>query len=251
MIKEYKIYKIENIMNNKVYIGYTSLSINKRLHKHYTNSLYGKKSKLYDSIRKNGISNFKISEMFSTTSKEEVLDMEIKLIEKYDSFRNGYNMTLGGDGGDCTLYMDDDQIKNYKKKLSACNSGFNNNRFSGYTDDEIIDFGVECYLDNKNWIQSHWIKNYCCKYNIPKNYSKFRFNGEGWVGLKKRILDKLISMGYNIENLKYKVTDEHKKNLSNLYKGKKWYHNDKLRKNKQLSEEQINEDWKLGIKKYN
>ena len=83
MKKEYKVYKIENIMNDKVYIGYTSLSLNERLHKHYTNALYGTKSKLYDSIRKNGISNFKLSQLFSSDSKEEALSMEIFFIEKY------------------------------------------------------------------------------------------------------------------------------------------------------------------------
>jgi len=251
MMKEYKVYKIENIMNNKVYIGYTSLSINKRLHKHYTNSLYGMKSKLYDSIRKNGISNFKISELFSSDSKEEVLNMEIKFIEKYNSFKSGYNMTLGGDGGDCTMYMDTKQLEDYKKKLSLCNSGSNNNTFSGYTDDEIIDFGVKCYLDNKNWIQSHWFENYCCKYNIPKSYSKFRFNGEGWKGFKRRVLERLNEMGYDIDNINYKKTDDHKNKLSILYKGKKWYYNDKLKKCKQLSEDQLDKNWKLGMKKYN
>jgi len=251
MKKEYKVYKIENIMNSKVYIGYTSLSINERLHKHYTNALYGKKSKLYESIRKNGISNFKLSQLFSSDSKEEALKMEIFFIEKYDSFKNGYNMTLGGDGGDCTMYMNHDQLKEYRKKLSSCNVGYNNNTFSGYTDDEIVDFGVKCYLDNNNWVQSHWLENYCSKFNIPKSYSKFRFNGKGWQGLKILILNKLNEMGYDIKDLKYKKTDDHKNKLSSLYKGKKWYHNEELKINKQISKEEVDNSWLPGRKKYN
>lgn len=250
MKKKYKVYKIENIMNNKVYIGYTSLSINERFHKHYTNALYGIKSKLYDSIRKNGISNFRLSEIFSSFNKDETLEMEILYIKKYDSFRNGYNMTLGGDGGDCTLYMNDKEIEEYRKKLSICNSGHNNNTYSGYTDDEIIEYGIKCYLDNNNWSQSHWLENYCSKYNIPKSYSKFRFNGEGYKGLKSRILEGLKKMGYRINEIKYKTSKEHKNKLSSVNKGKRWYHNDKIKKSKQLSEDQITIDWILGRKNY-
>lgn len=250
MKKEYRVYKIENIMNNKVYIGYTSLSINERLHKHYTNALYGTKSKLYDSIRKNGISNFKLSELFLSELREEALKMEILFIKKYDSFKNGYNMTLGGDGGDCTLYMSNEQLKYYKEKLSLCNGGYKNNTFSGYTDDEIVDFGVKCYLDNNNWVQSHWLKNYCSKFNIPKSYSKFRFKGEGWVGLKISILNKLNEMGYDVEDLKYRPTEAHKENISKLYKGKKWFHNDCLKINKRISIEEAVNNWLPGRKKY-
>jgi len=250
MKKEYKVYKIENIMNNKVYIGYTSLSINERLHKHYTNTLYGMKSKLYDSIRKNGITNFRLCELHRTSDLSESLNMEKFYIDKYNSFKNGYNMTLGGDGGNCTLYMNDVELSEYKSKLSGCNSGKNNNTYSGFTDEEIVEYGVKCYLDNNNWIQSHWIKDYCEKYNLPKSYSKFRFSGEGFRGLKNRILLKLNGMGLKLESLKYKPTDKHRNNLSKLYSGKKWYHNDKIKKNKQLSEEQVSNDWILGRKNY-
>jgi hypothetical protein len=159
-------------------------------------------------------------------------------------------MTLGGDGGNCTLYMNLDELSEYKSKLRDCNSGENNNTYSGYTDDEIVEYGVKCYLDNYNWIQSYWIKEYCDKYNLPKSYSKFRFNGEGFRGFKNRILLRLNEMGLKLEGLKYKPTDKHRHNLSKLYSGKKWYHNDKIRKNKQLSEDQVSNDWTLGRKNY-
>ena len=132
-------------------------------------------------------------------------------------------------------------LLNTRKKLSIVNSGKNNNKFSGYTDEELVEFGVRCYLDNNNWIQSHW---------IPKSYSKFRFNGEGLSGLKKRILKRLLELGHSDESVEYKKTKQHKDKLSKLYKGKKWYHNDKLKKCNQLSEDQIDENWTLGIKKY-
>ena len=146
--------------------------------------------------------------------------------------------------------MSEEEIIEYKKKLSIVNSGKNNNKFSGYTDEELVEFGVRCYLDNNNWIQSHWMKNYCEKYRIPKSYSKFRFNSEGLSGLKKRILKRLLELGHSVESVEYKKTKQHKDKLSKLYKGKKWYHNDKLKKCNQLSEDQIDENWTLGIKKY-
>ncbi|MFM2394359.1 MAG: hypothetical protein RLZZ546_2341, partial [Bacteroidota bacterium] len=41
------IYKITICKTNKSYIGYSSLTIEDRFHKHYTNMLYGIKNKFY------------------------------------------------------------------------------------------------------------------------------------------------------------------------------------------------------------
>lgn len=94
------IYKITNIINGKVYIGQTIQTIEARWEQHKRSSTY-KKYALYYAMRKYGLDNFKI-EMIEQCDNKELNDKEIEWIAFYNSYREGYNMTLGGDGG--TLY---------------------------------------------------------------------------------------------------------------------------------------------------
>lgn len=54
-MKQYEVYCHTNTLNNKSYIGYTSQSTLKRLHKHILNANYGIQSHFYRAIRKYGI----------------------------------------------------------------------------------------------------------------------------------------------------------------------------------------------------
>ena len=45
-------------------------------------------------------------------------------------------------------------------------------------------------------------------------------------------------------------SDAHIKNLSKANKGKFWYHNDALQKNKQIFPETVTDDWERGRKTY-
>jgi group I intron endonuclease len=95
-----EIYKITNKVTNKVYIGKSNDS-NKRLKRHFHNAKCGKsQTKLYRSIRKHGTESFVMNIIESNIPIEDINKKEIEHIEKYDSFKSGYNMTLGGDGGD-------------------------------------------------------------------------------------------------------------------------------------------------------
>lgn len=93
------IYKIENMVNNKVYIG-CSNDIERRWNDHRTRAFsegdreYNKT--LYRAFRKYGLDNFKFS-IICECSKEDIKEKEIAFIELYDSYNNGYNETIGGD----------------------------------------------------------------------------------------------------------------------------------------------------------
>ena len=93
------IYKIENMINNKVYIG-CSNDIERRWNDHRTRAFsegdreYNKT--LYRAFRKYGLDNFKFS-IICECSKEDIKEKEIAFIELYDSYNNGYNETIGGD----------------------------------------------------------------------------------------------------------------------------------------------------------
>lgn len=96
------IYKIENLINNKVYIG-QSKDIEKRFKNHITNAFKGDASTnkeynkyLYRAFRKYGINNFKM-EILEECSETELNDKEHYYILKYHSNDDyyGYNETCG------------------------------------------------------------------------------------------------------------------------------------------------------------
>jgi group I intron endonuclease len=108
-----KIYKIINGVNNKVYIGCTVTSLEKRYYEHlYRCFKTDYKSKLYNSIKKYGEENFKI-ELVEECEIGNIYEIERKYIEQYDSFKNGLNSTLGGEG--CLGYVHSPEIR---KKIS-------------------------------------------------------------------------------------------------------------------------------------
>ena len=106
------IYKITNILNGKMYIGKTLHSIQKRFQEHIKDSQkvrYDKRP-LYDAMNKYGIENFELT--LVENAEAELLDEREKYwIEYYDTYKNGYNATLGGEGK--TLYDYDQLIEDY------------------------------------------------------------------------------------------------------------------------------------------
>lgn len=91
------IYKIYNDINNKVYIGQTSSTIEERFKQHLKkiNSVDKKTYPLYNAMRKYGIEHFFIEQIEET---DDLNAREIYWIKQFDSYNNGYNATLGGGG---------------------------------------------------------------------------------------------------------------------------------------------------------
>lgn len=92
------IYKATNLINGKIYIGYT-YSFEKRKSDHLKGSKKPKRCFHY-AIKKHGPENFKWEIIDSSPkNKKEAIELEKRYILQYNSFgSNGYNLTLGGDG---------------------------------------------------------------------------------------------------------------------------------------------------------
>lgn len=92
------IYKITNNINGKIYIGKTMRSIKQRWKEHLANIKKEecKNRPLYRAINKYGVENFSI-EKIEECSDIILSDREKYWIEYYNSFKNGYNATQGGD----------------------------------------------------------------------------------------------------------------------------------------------------------
>lgn len=93
------IYKITNDINDKIYIGKTNLTISKRFQEHCRDckSLSKESRPLYAAMNKYGIEHFSIQEL-EQCSTEKASEREQFWIEYYQTYKNGYNATFGGDG---------------------------------------------------------------------------------------------------------------------------------------------------------
>jgi group I intron endonuclease len=117
------IYKVTNKLNSKVYIGQTSKSLNERKRAHYKQSRLRSKTNFHRALAKYSILDFTWEEIKVANSRENLNDLEKHFIEKYDSFKSGYNMTLGGDGGDTISMKLDTSNQGAKKGNIPWNKG--------------------------------------------------------------------------------------------------------------------------------
>jgi len=116
------IYKITNSLNNKCYIGQTKRNPLLRWyeHKFYADKKVKYKSALYNAIQKYGINCFSF-EILEETENEILDEKEIYYINIFDSFHNGYNNTVGGNGnkGYKRKRKHEDIIPNLYKELKS------------------------------------------------------------------------------------------------------------------------------------
>lgn len=116
-MEEYVIYKIENLINSKCYIG-KSKNVKRRWQDHLRIALTSdKRHPLYDSMRHHGIENFKFEVILNTTSIDIDSD-EIRLIKEYNSIEDGYNLATGGTGGDTFSKLSEEAKSKKREKLS-------------------------------------------------------------------------------------------------------------------------------------
>lgn len=113
------IYCIENLLNNKQYIGKTYSTIDERWKQHLSDSKAdrNKERPIYRAINKYGSENFII---YSIDQYEEGIleEEEINFIKKYNTYVNngkGYNATYGGKGKKYLNLNIDKVLNDYNK----------------------------------------------------------------------------------------------------------------------------------------
>jgi len=128
------VYKIRNILNNKVYIGYTKQDPIPYIESHFyhaLNSIDIHRARLkgrldfqgkyfYRAIRKYGRDSFEYRILCECYFIEDVKQAERIFIQYYNSTNNqlGYNIAEGGDGGNTRLGMTAEQSEEYNSKIS-------------------------------------------------------------------------------------------------------------------------------------
>lgn len=91
------VYKIENKINGKIYIGQTVTTVEHRIKRHLRE--FGCPA-IHRALNKYGLENFEISILDTAKTQDELNELEIKYIQEYGSMgEKGYNLTEGGIGG--------------------------------------------------------------------------------------------------------------------------------------------------------
>lgn len=106
------IYKTTNKINNKSYIGLSTRASDK------SEQYLGSGVYFNNAIKKYGKENF-IKEIIhdNISDVEELKNLEVFYIDKFDTFNNGYNLTLGGDGCFGFKFSEKQKIENKERVL--------------------------------------------------------------------------------------------------------------------------------------
>ena len=192
------IYMFRNKINSKVYIG-KAVDVKRRYSSHLYYVKSGKGWTIHDAIRKYGIENFEFSSICSAISSEELSNLERDIISQYDSFENGYNETLGGDGVSGRTLSEE-----AKKRIGDANRG-------RVKSAETCEKHRQANL-GKVLSEDHRLKLLAANMGTPRSEETKRKISEGNKGKKRSEAFKLLP--------KKPFTEEHKLNISKGGMGK-------------------------------
>lgn len=173
------IYKFQNLQNGKIYIG-QSVDIERR-YKDHINRAKNKNSAEYNSslhcaIRKYGLDNFSFV-VLEECNKNLLNEREQYWIKYYNSYKDGYNETTGGNSQEATKKFTDDLISLIQKLLQDTNITYEelHNSYNislGLL--SAINSGKVYHNDKLNYpLRTKAKKNYCscCGAEISKGYN--------------------------------------------------------------------------------
>lgn len=245
---------IYSIINNKTkerYVGQT-IDLERRKKEHFKDLESNKhlNKKLQSAWNKYGKNNFSFEyQKYDLANKDELNILEKAFIQQYDSYYNGYNLTLGGDGGNTRGNL---SFENYCLIYIGC-------RWKGMTEKiakvlNIDSSTVSAILREKTYLWYKEEADRLTKEEKKEILDRFDtiFNTKGKIADKNRIPTHLTEDDYfyclciassysrGIETALSKFFDKHKSFLANGIKGKtsgKAY--SALQRYKMLSKEEI------------
>ena len=201
IMKTYIVYKITNKKNGKSYIGKTEYPLEHRWKRHLSSARNGSKFRFHSAIRKYGEDCWDLSviESYQTEDEDFVNQKESHFIKPFESdTKGGYNATSGGTGGwmlpRCSKEVQDE----WKRIITLKSTGENNPNYSGYSDDDLINFGMK-FIEKYDFIPGKKRLVIFCKNELnvdfPKTFSKNRFGGK--ISNYTKILEERSGLKFN------------------------------------------------------
>lgn len=191
MVEKGKIYKITNLVNGKIYVGKTALTLEERFSAHWNDAKSNHTNQiLHHAMRKYGIENF-IIELIEECNLDVINEREMYWIKTLDSrwgySNKGYNMTDGGEGVKGHRHTEESKNKIRKalaghamykdpernRKIGDAHRGkvvsketrekLRKSRLGKYTKEKNGFYGKKAYRrDKKKNVASTQRKNLCC-----------------------------------------------------------------------------------------
>ena len=165
------IYKIENKINHKVYIGQTIRSASQRKCEHWWHLKRGnhRNKHLQNAVDIYGLQNFVFCVIEDNVDLHQLNTKEQYYIQQYNSYYCGYNLTLGGDATNPNIGV---YVYRYDEH------GYYNKTYKSYS---------EAARDNGLTVSS--IRNQCIIHN--RRTSKSKIDGKKYIFSLERV-DRLI-----------------------------------------------------------
>lgn len=238
--------------SGKSYIGQTKYSIEERLKGHLVDCKNGSERHFHQAIRKYGIENFTSEILEENIETQNEADLkETYYIQKFDSFRNGYNMTEEGKGS----ISGPERVKINKRGAETCRK----NGWYEQLAEEQSKRQLEVQGDGRTKAQHIREKQYN---NQLKDIDENGFNGAQRAAFKyhenmKNAIDKETGLTKaQLRNLKHSKTAKEKgsyKGENNSAYGMKWIYNSSLQESKRVPKNEIDNflkrGWEIGMKR--
>ena len=212
-----KIYKITNKENGSIYIGCTINSLEKRFGEHLSRCFTSEyKSKLYNSMKKYGQENFTI-ELIEECDLNIIYETEKKYVEQYDSYNNGLNSTIGGEG--CLGYIHSPEIR---QKISENTK--NGNSHKGKTYEELYGDKAEEQKEKRRLsVKKGWgsMSDDNRQKRIIKTKESIQKKSKYSIDLVVDVKNKL-NEGYKIKQLKELYPDVKEHFFYDVKNGRRW-----------------------------
>ena len=204
----YYIYKITNLINKKIYIGFTSTTPEQRFKEHYYSSQRKNSHKCYihKSMKKYGIENFIVETLEESNDRNYCLNvLEPYYIKLFNSNNHniGYNLSFGGEGGNLSS---ESKLKLSQIKKDGYASGKYKSPNKGMNYEDF--YGKEKSLLIRQKIKNNHID---CKGTNNSFYGKHH-NEETKQNIKEKLSGK-----NNISSKSFVITDD-ENNI--IFKGK-------------------------------
>lgn len=211
------IYKIKNIINNKLYVGCTITGIKKRFEEHVWRCLKTDiNTKFCNSVRKYGVENFQI-DLLEECNASNIYEREKYYISKFGTYKKGLNSTHGGEG--CLGYIHSKEIR---EKISENLKNGNSHKGKTYEDlygDKAKEEKEKRKLSVKNGWDSMTEEKKEKRINNIKNASikKSKYGIDLVLDIKNKLKD-----GVKIKELKLLYPDVKENLFYDVKNGRRW-----------------------------